>query len=427
MKKKLLFCIHNYFFLKHYILDLKQLEKYFEITIITSNYLVTDQNYEYKKLNEETNIKNIYFVPFYKEEMQRSLYSIFLTHLFLIRLKKKINFKKFDTCITDSKFFIWERIIIDNFLYKKCRLIGVATSSMPLDLSVFKKVLEGESIDNFVNKLHKLRQYKIGNRVKEKKFYLKLKNIKNRYLDIIVDRKILSYIFYFRNFNYKKYDLNIMETDNFDYKIIFHYANYLFWKKLYKKKDNVILAVHENSCSCENKNKDKILFISSSWQESKEKISDQIDKIINFLKIKTSEYPLINEFHVKHHPMESNQKINFINDLFIEKIGKTIKLRFIDKEHSLNEIACDYQISYGMMSTALSDVKKACNKNKVYCLKSINVDEFGDDYFLKLLNEDIIFYDDIKNEVDKNANQYDKYIQNVNKVKFSNFIKDIIV
>ena len=425
MKKKLLFCIHNYFFLKHYILDLKNLEKDFEITVITSNYLVTNQKDEHIKFNEQTNIKDLFFVPFYKHKMERSFSSIFSTHLFLMRLKKKINFNKFDTCITDSKFFIWQRIIADNFLHKKCRFIGVATGSIPLDLSVFKKLLKGESIDNFINNLHKLRHYDTGKRKKEKNLYLKLQNIKNRYLDILVDRKIFSYFFYFRNFNYKKYDLNIMETDNYDYKITFHYANYVFWSKWYKKKESVILATHENNCSCNHENKDKILFVSSSWMDSKEKISDQVDKIINFLKKKMNEFPNIKEFHIKHHPMENEQMIKIINDLFLDKISQTVMLKFIDKEQSLNEIACDYQISYGMMSSALNDLKNACNKTKVYCLKSINVDEFGDDYFLKLFNEDIIFYDDVKNQIDTNVNQYDKYIKSVKRVKLSNFIKDL--
>ena len=44
MKKKLLFCLHNYFFLDHYILDLNELKKKFDITIITSNYLIDNEN-----------------------------------------------------------------------------------------------------------------------------------------------------------------------------------------------------------------------------------------------------------------------------------------------------------------------------------------------------------------------------------------------
>ena len=89
MKKKLLFCIHNYFFLKHYILDLKELEKYFEITIITSNYLIKNKEIEYECLKKEFNFKDFFIVPFYKKNLERSLLTIFQTHLFLSKLKKK--------------------------------------------------------------------------------------------------------------------------------------------------------------------------------------------------------------------------------------------------------------------------------------------------------------------------------------------------
>ena len=60
MKKKLLFCIHNHFYLKHYILDLKKLEKDFEISILTSNYLIKNPKLEKDSIFREIKIKDIF-------------------------------------------------------------------------------------------------------------------------------------------------------------------------------------------------------------------------------------------------------------------------------------------------------------------------------------------------------------------------------
>ena len=82
-------------------------------------------------------------------------------------------------------------------------------------------------------------------------------------------------------------------------------------------------------------------------------------------------------------------------------------------------------MAFGMMSTSLADVRNSCEFIKVYCLKSISTKEHGNDYFLKLLNEDIIFYDDFKGAPDKNLNSYEKYIENHEKIYFSDFIRKI--
>ena len=96
MKKKILFCIHNYFFLRSYILDLKRLEKNFDITIIVSNYLIDDKKKEESiKLKKEINFKNFFIVPYYKNgEMKRSFSSILYTHLYLLKKKKENYVRK---------------------------------------------------------------------------------------------------------------------------------------------------------------------------------------------------------------------------------------------------------------------------------------------------------------------------------------------
>ena len=81
MKKKLLFCIHNHFYLKHYILDLKKLEKDFEISILTSNYLIKNPKLEKDSIFREIKIKDIFFIPFYKTGLERSMSTIFLQFL----------------------------------------------------------------------------------------------------------------------------------------------------------------------------------------------------------------------------------------------------------------------------------------------------------------------------------------------------------
>ena len=252
MKKKLLFCIHNHFYLKHYILDLKKLEKDFEISILTSNYLIKNPKLEKDSIFREIKIKDIFFIPFYKTGLERSMSTILLTHLYLLKLKLQTNFNKFDICVTDSKFFIWQRIVLDKYISRNCKKIGIMTGSIALDLSVFKKLILGENIENYIGKLHKLRQYNSEKRAPEKNFFKKILNVKKRFLDVFFDRKILSYLFQFQNFDYKKKDFNILETDNFDYKVLFHYSNFIFWKKIYEKKENVIFAKHANNCNCKN-------------------------------------------------------------------------------------------------------------------------------------------------------------------------------
>tara|TARA_Y100000816_G_scaffold292405_1_gene287499 strand:+ start:10790 stop:12064 length:1275 start_codon:yes stop_codon:yes gene_type:complete len=424
MKKKLLFCIHNYFFLKHYILDLKELEKYFEITIITSNYLIKNKEIEYESLKKEFNFKDFFIVPFYKKNLERSLLTIFQTHLFLSKLKKKVLFEEFDIYVSDSNFFIWMRIISEKFLSGKCKKIGVTTGSLALNLSIFKKILCGENVKNYVNNLHKLREVISEKRKKEKSYFKKFLNIKKKFLETIIDRYFFSYLFYFKNLKYKKYDLNLMETDQFDLKIVFHYANYIFWRNWYDQKKNVILSYHKSDCKCQNKKKGKIIFLSSLlWSNNENEISNQVDRIINFLNIKTKEDPNISELSIRHHPMEN--KVETINKIFTDKFKDKIRINFVENSKPLEKIVCEYDYAFGMISTALNDVKKACNKIEVYCLKSLSTNELGEDYFLKLFNEDIIFYDDYDKKIDENVKKFDQYKREVNQKKFSDVLKNL--
>lgn len=422
-KKKLLFCLHNFYMIKNYLHDLNKLKDKFDITILTSNNTLSTK-YKINKitLKKINNIK-IFIIPYYGTDDKRSLFRIIYNHIYLLKIKKKILFKDFEICISDNNFFIWQRIILENYLSKECKKLGITTGSIALNLKVFKKILQGQKLERFLTKIHKLRIYSENRRKKEKNLIKKFSNVKERFLDIIVDRVILSLLFQKKVFNYKTYDLNLMETDKFEKKIVFYYSNYLFWKQIYNKND-VILCKHENNCICNNSNKNKILFLSSFMDENFDELSNQIDRVINFFYTINKNDINKKELHIKHHPMDKN--IIKINKVFKDKIKNKFKIKFIKSDVILENISCNYKIAFGMLSTALSDIKKSCKNIQVYCLKSLDMKMYGNDYFLKLLNEEIIFYDDLNNRNDINVEKFTKKIKKISRVNFSNYIINYI-
>ena len=426
MKKKLLFCIHNYYLLKNYILDLERLENFFEVTVIVSNHYIENQKVTIDEISKKTKVKGFYIIPYYSKGDNRSIYSILLTHLNLIKLKKKISFDKFDICISDTKFFIWTRIILEKFLSKNCKKIGVVTGSIALNLTIFKKILNGHEIDECISKVHKLREYKKSERKSEKKIFQKILNVKKRIYDLVIDRKILSYLFHSRNFDYNKYDFNLLETEKFDKKVVFHYSNFLFWKNWYGE-NKVYLCKHENKCSCNQEKKGKAIFLSSLMHDNKKELHRQIDATLDFFDNKIKNEMNISELHIKHHPSES--KVKIINEIFENKTKDRFKIKFLNNNYSVSEIACNYDIAIGMLSSSLCTMKSECEKIIVYCLKSISVDavemENREEYFLKLFSENIIFYDDVKKNIDINVKKFDKYVFDYERVKFSDFLKNL--
>lgn len=110
-------------------------------------------------------------------------------------MKKKIDFKSFNVCISDNKFFIWNRIILETFLKSSCIQIGINHSGATMPMNKFYELMNGADIYNLVKSLHKLRQVKQKNKIKNN-LLKKFSNIKKRYLDIVIDRKILSYLFH---------------------------------------------------------------------------------------------------------------------------------------------------------------------------------------------------------------------------------------
>ena len=65
MKKKLLFCIQNPFALDNLFEDIKFLQESFDITILTTNYLINEDIEEkYKNFKIKAKIENLFFIPF---------------------------------------------------------------------------------------------------------------------------------------------------------------------------------------------------------------------------------------------------------------------------------------------------------------------------------------------------------------------------
>lgn len=289
MKKKILFCFKNPYAIDNYLLDFKVLSQRFEISLVTTNYLLNENfKKKYEDLSINNYIESINYIPYFSENNFRSIKSIISTHLFLKKLQRKINFEEFDICFSDNKFDIWQRIIFENFISKNCIQVGLVVDAVLIPLKDFKELIDGEDVMKIVKNLHKLRQ---DRRIKNKKssYFNRFQNFINRQKDILLDRKIISKIFYNKQFNYKELDFNLMETDKFDYKLSSFYSAYYFWNKIYKK-DSFLVKL-KNNCTCSasivNK-KNKALFVSAQWGEYKKSenlVKEKIQKVNSFFKL----------------------------------------------------------------------------------------------------------------------------------------------
>jgi len=431
MKKKLLICIQNSYVLNQYENDFKNLSSKFDITLIISNYMVDKQNREnLYKFAESVSLEKIFIIPFYSEKLRRSFFDIIKTHLYLVNLKKKINFNLFNACISDGKFFIWHRVILETFLNKSCVQIGIAHSLSTMPVEKFEELLNGKDIYTLVKSLHKLREVKKKEK-KRKSFYTKLNNIKKRFFDIVIDRKILSYFFYKRNFNYKHLDFNLAgETEKFDFKITFFYSAFYFWKKWYNN-GKVFICSKATKCVCKkNNDKNKILFLGTgkifvkpfnTSDNTHQIMYDFINNVSLFIQKIKNENPLINILDIKHHPRALDDNKIFFENRLKEKIGDKFSVNYLENTENIAQIACNYKIAFGPVTTALKFLEN-CKNIKLYCLKSLSKDKYGDKYFLKLINEKIIFFDDEKQIEDQNLKKYQNLIVKKDRDNFCSLI-----
>ena len=427
MKKKILFCIHNPFQLDNLFVDIKFLSKSFSITILTTNYAVNENIREkYKNFQKDTEIEKIFFVPFYKKDkISRDIRSMILTHIFIRDLKKKIDFNNFDICISDTKFYIWQRIIFEEYINKNTIQIGLTLDSILIPLNKFKELLEGEDVDHITKNIHKLREKK-----KSKKKYSILKKFHNVYVrqrDIFFDRIFLSKIFQKKEFIYKEKDFKLMETDKFDFKLCFFYSSYFFWKKIYRNK--CFLIKLKNECNCDKQlvqKKSKALFLSTLWNNYKGNdnlLEEKIDKIISFFNFLREKNNYLNQLDFRFHPMESKETITLIKNIFFKRNLTFVK--FEDQNTPLSNLVCNYSHVIGALSSSLSYVKNFCNNIDVYCLRSLSENYAGEYFYLKLLNENVKHYDDVYNKFIEEKNFLSQEDLNVKVTNFNQFLSSI--
>ena len=430
MKKKLLVCFQNSYVLNQYEKDFQKLSSHFDITLIISNFNVDKQTREnIQKFVLRTSIHNLFIIPFFSFGMTRNILDIIKTHLFLLDLKKKINFNLFSLCITDNKFFIWNRIILGTFLNKSCIQIGINHSGITMPIEKFEELMNGKDIYNLVKSMHKLREVK----KKEKKrnsILTRFHNIKKRFLDTIIDRRILSYFFHGRNFDYKHLDFNLAsETEKFDYKITFFYSTFYFWNSWYNN-EKVYICSKSKECFCDESRKNKILFLSTgkivtkpfnNTDNTHQMITSVLNNIVSFLNKIKKENPEVNNLDIKHHPRALEENKNFFNNRLKEKVGDIFKINYLEKTENISKIGCNYKLAFGPVSSALLYLR-SCENIKIYCLKSLSKDKYGDKYFFKLFNENIIFFDDEKKIEDENYIKYKNFNFKKDKIDFCSLV-----
>ena len=428
MKKKILICLKNPFAIDNLFLEIRLLSKSFDITLLTTNYLLNNslkEKYErYKKMNY---IKSINYIPYFSNRLSRSIRTIIFTHIFLKKLQKQIDFKNFDICFSDNKFDIWQRVVFENFISKKCIQVGLTVDAVVIPLENFKELISGGDVMKIVKNLHKLRQDK---KIKKNKtsYLNRFQNFINRQKDILFDRKIISKMFYSKEFNHKELDFNLLETNKFDYKLSFFYSSYYFWNKIYKK--NSFLINLKNDCKCDRSSvnkKNKAIFISTLWSEYKKhehSINEKIQNISTFFQVLKQKNPHLNQLDFRFHPEEDVQVIKSIKK---EIINQNLNfINFMENNINLNELSCNYSNAFGALSGALVYLKKFCNNIEVYCLRSLSEEIYGEYYYLKMINEGVIHYDDI-NKIYLNNQQFiNKKELDIKRYNLNEFIFSIL-
>ena len=436
LKKKILICIHNPFALVNLQPIIEEIKSDYEITIFTSNYFLNNQSIHKKVLEIKKNsqIKNFFIIPSYKSNSEkRSFFSIIKSHYFLYKFKSFFKKKKFNLCISDGSFFIWQKIILTNFLEKNCIRIGLTHDSLNLHLDEFQKFLNGKKIDDILRDVHKLRQIKKNNnKFRKKKFFLRIVNTIKRIEDLYIDRQIIPLILYGKKFIYMKNDLKTaFDTNSFKYIINFFYSSFRFWGKYYGE-ENTFLVKPKNNCGCNiKKKKNKILFISSFlWNEESNSLDFEIDHFFKFIEKTISEHKEILEIDFRHHPMQSDKDIKFFNEYLIKKNKKEYNINFEHKYDPISKITCEYKLIFGCSSSALYFAKHGCYNAEIVCLKSLSVNELGEKYYYKLWNEGIIMYDDINNSFDNLDNlpskEYLTFKQSIEKIEKIDKHKNLI-
>ena len=80
---------------------------------------------------------------------------------------------------------------------------------------------------------------------------------------------------------------------------------------------------------------------------------------------------------------------------------------------------------FGAASGALLYLSKFCPNLKIYCLKSLSFPYFGENYFLKTINENILNYDDLNNNYENSSLNIES--SDLKKISFEKFINQILL
>ena len=140
--------------------------------------------------------------------------------------------------------------------------------------------------------------------------------------------------------------------------------------------EKVYICSKSTECVCKEKNKNKILFLSSSinfiepfndTDNTHQMMHDIIDNVNSFLKKIKNENPEVNNLDVRHHPGALDENINFFETKLKEKIGDVFTINSVGNTENVTKIACNYKVAFGPVSSALKYLEN-CENIKIYCL-----------------------------------------------------------
>tara|TARA_B100001057_G_scaffold472930_1_gene536773 strand:- start:23441 stop:24733 length:1293 start_codon:yes stop_codon:yes gene_type:complete len=428
--KNILLCMHNFFVVINLQFIIKDLAKNYSITLVTTSQNLNHTPEEIEILKKKLDLKKIIILPLYIEKKKNfsSLVNSFKT------IKQLLNNNSFISCIVDNNLDIWTKVITNDFKKKNKKIIGIKHDSLALNTEKVEEFLLNGNIENILNSTHKLREIKSKINInsnslpKQNKLLSLFKKLK-RFNNLFLERYLIPYIFFKKTFGYSKLDLSTGFDDKTINNIIcLFYTGYVFWGSLYNFKKTYYVK-YKNNCTCSKmikKNKKKILFLGSLlWESDTDLLSNQINNLIKFVTKILLENKEITELDIKLHPEEKlENKSKIIKLLSESKIP--IKINYID-QISLIEHSCDYYAAFGMLSSALFYVSSSCKFIDVYCLKSLS-DHRYKKYYLKLFNENIIFYDDINNCIENQSEVFNQMVfdKNIEKKDIIDVIKNIL-
>lgn len=421
-KSKLLICFNNFYVVENLQDVIIKLSNIYSITLIFTNFRLELNNDELDQFKKRLNLQKMIILKFYNYEKRNNFN--FVTSLF--KIKKILNKNDFKACIVDNNLQIWLKVITNDFKKKRKKIIGFKHDALALDTSKVRKFLLNGDVNDILRTSHKLRVV-VGRENKfssEKEFLIKKKIV--NFFNLFFERYFVPFLIFGKTFPFTKLDLATgFDDKTIDQVICFFYTGYIFWGSIFGFNKTFYVSF-DKDCTCLKNDKKKFLFIASLlWEDDENLLDVQISRIVRFTTKILKENEGINQLDFKFHPSEKKKNINLIKKK-IEKYSLPLKLNYID-HLSLIKKSCEYAVAFGMVSSALFYVASSCNACKVYCLKSISMHYFPE-YYLKLFNENIIFYDDIINSEENLDKIYSDMVfdKSITKKDINSAIKDIL-